>query len=545
MSLTFGFYNAVNGDRTYDALDMSRFLDGLVCDGIYEHVGKKFEVKAKSGMDITVGTGRAWFQHTWTHLSAEVASTPDVGMTLTVTVGGASARTDCVVLEVNTTNETSANGTPPRSNRIYILQNIPWYRVTRGTQDGVYRYPLAELAIPANATSIDQVTIDNKLGKAYEGTVYTPIVTGVLKTVDISAQLSSAEQQVRQAVAAAESSGAGQFRTWFNGFKTSSNAQVEGLEARYEDQLNTFYHRFVDGADSSLLSLLNEALNQARNLRIFSGDVPTASGEGLTLTGEFHNTTTQTDFYPPSRNLQTGDYLIGANGYLAKITHLVGGDDNLTTITSLSLEGTGISFSGSGSGSGSSDIPVVNTTSQDGAMYYGSSVLPSEIRTAGKQIIFIPGRTSTAKLVMLTVTTTPGEGSQTYEHYDPIYIRSGVNQQAYKSIAHKARLQGPVNDWLLEGIPYLLTYGSDCWYLDSYIDPPQLRLFTGNFVGSGFYQISDIVPFEGFKNGDYLFNPAYGYIKKVSNYDFTIVNNQVYFTPLEVPTYSSGGGSTS
>lgn len=543
MSLTFGFYNAVNGDRTYDALDMSRFLDGLVCDGIYEHVGKKFEVKAKSGMDITVGTGRAWFQHTWTHLSAESASTPDVGMTLTVTTGGASARTDCVVLEVNTTNETSANGTPPRSNRIYILQNTPWYNVTRGTQEGVYRYPLAELSIPANAWSIEQVTIDNKLGKAYEGTgiVYTPIVTGVLETVDISAQLSSANQQISTAVSAVQTSGTNQFNSWFSGFRTSSNAQVAGLMSRYDDQLNTFYSNFVSGADSELLALLNEALNQARNLRIFSGDVPTASGEGLTLTGEFHNTATQTDFYPPSRNLQTGDYLIGANGYLAKITHLEGGDDNLTTITSLSLEGTGISFGGSSSGS--SDIPVVNATSQDGASYYGSSVLSAEIRTVGKQIIFIPGRTSTSKLVMLNLTVTSGDATQ--ERYDPIYIRSGVNQQAYKSTAHKARLQGPVNDWLLEGIPYLLTYGSNCWYLDSYIDPPRLRLFTGNFAGSGFYYISDIVPFDGFKNGDYLFNPAYGYIKKVSNYDFTIVNNQVYFTPLEVPTYSSGGGSTS
>lgn len=543
MSLTFGFYNAVNGDRTYDALDMSRFLDGLVCDGIYEHVGKKFEVKAKSGMNITVGTGRAWFQHTWTHLSAESASTPDVGMTLTVAAGGASARTDCVVLEVNTTNETSANGTPPRSNRIYILQNTPWYNVTRGTQEGVYRYPLAELSIPANAWSIEQVTIDNKLGKAYEGTgiVYTPIVTGVLETVDISAQLSSANQQISTAVSAVQTSGTNQFNSWFSGFRTSSNAQVAGLMSRYDDQLNTFYSNFVSGADSELLALLNEALNQARNLRIFSGDVPTASGEGLTLTGEFHNTTTQTDFYPPSRNLQTGDYLIGANGYLAKITHLEGGDDNLTTITSLSLEGTGISFGGSSSGS--SDIPVVNATSQDGASYYGSSVLPAEIRTVGKQIIFIPGRTSTSKLVMLNLTVTSGDATQ--ERYDPIYIRSGVNQQAYKSTAHKARLQGPVNDWLLEGIPYLLTYGSNCWYLDSYIDPPRLRLFTGNFAGSGFYYISDIVPFDGFKNGDYLFNPAYGYIKKVSNYDFTIVNNQVYFTPLEVPTYSSGGGSMS
>lgn len=541
MSLTFGFYNAVNGDRTYDALDMSRFLDGLVCDGIYEHVGKKFEVKAKSGMNITVGTGRAWFQHTWTHLSAESASTPDVGMTLTVAAGGASARTDCVVLEVNTTNETSANGTLPRSNRIYILQNTPWYRVTRGTQEGVYRYPLAELSIPANAWSIEQVTIDNKLGKKYEGTVYTPIVTGVLETVDLSTQLSSAEQQIRAAVSETQTSGRNQFSSWFNGFKTSSNAQVAGLMSRYDDQLNTFYNNFVSGADSELLALLNEALNQARNLRIFSGDVPTASGEGLTLTGEFHNTTTQTDFYPPSRNLQTGDYLIGANGYLAKITHLVGGDDNLATITSLSLEGTGISFGGSSSGS--SDIPVVNAASQDGASYYGSSVLPAEIRTVGKQIIFIPGRTSTAKLVMLNLTVTSGDATQ--ERYDPIYIRSGVNQQAYKSTAHKARLQGPVNDWLLEGIPYLLTYGSNCWYLDSYIDPPRLRLFTGNFAGSGFYYISDIVPFDGFKNGDYLFNPAYGYIKKVSNYDFTIVNNQVYFTPLEVSTYSSGGGSTS
>ena len=66
MTVSYGFYNSVNGDRKYDAIQMSSIFDGVIGDGVYETIGDAMMVKAVSGNQVTVGTGRAWFNHTWT-----------------------------------------------------------------------------------------------------------------------------------------------------------------------------------------------------------------------------------------------------------------------------------------------------------------------------------------------------------------------------------------------------------------------------------------------------------------------------------------------
>ena len=66
MSLTYGFYNSNAGDRKYDAVQMSSIFDGIIHDGVYASIGDSFAVAATTGREITVGTGRAWFNHTWT-----------------------------------------------------------------------------------------------------------------------------------------------------------------------------------------------------------------------------------------------------------------------------------------------------------------------------------------------------------------------------------------------------------------------------------------------------------------------------------------------
>ena len=67
MSVTFGFYNALNHDRKYDAIQVSSIFDGIINDGIYESIGTAMIVKATSYMVINIGIGRAWFNHTWTY----------------------------------------------------------------------------------------------------------------------------------------------------------------------------------------------------------------------------------------------------------------------------------------------------------------------------------------------------------------------------------------------------------------------------------------------------------------------------------------------
>lgn len=60
-----GFFNSVNGDRVYNADQMSGIFEGLITDGVYESVGNKLAVQPNNGMTIQIATGRGWFNRRW------------------------------------------------------------------------------------------------------------------------------------------------------------------------------------------------------------------------------------------------------------------------------------------------------------------------------------------------------------------------------------------------------------------------------------------------------------------------------------------------
>lgn len=62
---TSGFFNSVNGDRVYNADQMSSIFEGLITDGVYERVGNKLAVQPISGMTIQIASGRGWFAKRW------------------------------------------------------------------------------------------------------------------------------------------------------------------------------------------------------------------------------------------------------------------------------------------------------------------------------------------------------------------------------------------------------------------------------------------------------------------------------------------------
>lgn len=169
MSVTYGFYNSIKGDRKYNALEMSSIFDGIIVDGVYMSIGDALNVKSSGGMGITVGIGRAWFNHTWTlndSLLPLTLANSDVLLN----------RIDAIVLEVN-------NNTEVRKNTIKILKGTPSSKPVKPTMtegELLNQHPLAYISIPAGATSISQSNIENAIG-----TSACPYVTGVLKGMDI------------------------------------------------------------------------------------------------------------------------------------------------------------------------------------------------------------------------------------------------------------------------------------------------------------------------------------------------------------------------
>ena len=77
MAWTSGFFNSVNGDRLYNADQMSRIFEGLITDGVYESVANKLAVQPNSGMTIQIATGRGWFGRHWVNNDSEYKLTVD------------------------------------------------------------------------------------------------------------------------------------------------------------------------------------------------------------------------------------------------------------------------------------------------------------------------------------------------------------------------------------------------------------------------------------------------------------------------------------
>lgn len=59
MSTTSGFFNSINGDRTYNADDLTNFFDGVLNDGVFKNYDASLEVSAGTGMAVSVGGGKA------------------------------------------------------------------------------------------------------------------------------------------------------------------------------------------------------------------------------------------------------------------------------------------------------------------------------------------------------------------------------------------------------------------------------------------------------------------------------------------------------
>ena len=170
MSLTYGFYNSMNQDRLYDAVQFSQIFDGVINDGVYMSVLNHLAVRpSESGMSVYVGGGRAWFNHTWTY--------NDSDMLLSIEEAEIAAkRIDAIVLKIDTRDSA-------RANSIEVIKGVPSENPVKPTFDdggGIFYHPLAYVSIDAGITEITVSMIENCIGVDHR----TPFVTGIIETID-------------------------------------------------------------------------------------------------------------------------------------------------------------------------------------------------------------------------------------------------------------------------------------------------------------------------------------------------------------------------
>ena len=236
MSFASGFFNSVDHDRLYDATDISRLFDGLIRDGIFASIGDCMVVKQSNQMNVTVGTGRAWFNHTWSYNDALYPVTIPPSEIL-------MDRIDAIVLEINSVEAV-------RANSIKLIKGTPSSTPTKpaltNTKE-VHQYPLAYVTVGKEVTSIRQADIENCVG-----TSVCPFVTGILEVISIEQLIPQWKDILNRFV----EENTANFNTWMNGEKQDYQAwlaaakkEIADWEATSKSDYQKWYDSIKNGYD--------------------------------------------------------------------------------------------------------------------------------------------------------------------------------------------------------------------------------------------------------------------------------------------------------
>lgn len=242
MTVTYGFYDSLSGDRKYNATQMGQIFKGIISDGVFSSVGSGLVVSVNTGMTLNVASGRAWFNNTWT----------DNDSTLIVTVQASEAvlnRIDAVVVEIN-----SDVGT--RANSIKVIKGTPAsspVAPTMANTSTLHQYPLAYVSVLAGVTSITADKLTNKIGSTD-----CPFAAGAVPIFDFGTLLNGWQTQ---------------FTTWYNNLVNQlSGSQVTNLQAQI-DVLNAI----IAKQDNYVITPTIASNNLTLSIKTLAGTDPSGS----------------------------------------------------------------------------------------------------------------------------------------------------------------------------------------------------------------------------------------------------------------------------
>lgn len=252
MSWTSGFFNSVNGDRRYNADQMSAIFDGLITNGVYKSVGNKLAVQSNNGMTIQINTGRGWFNGRWVNNASPYLQTLEASDVLLNRYCAVCVRIDLT--------ESNRKAEPYFKYSEFATNPI---KPTMERSDTVCEYCLAYVYIKAGTSVITDANIeDTRSNKELCGWV-----TGLIEQLDTTTMYKQWEAL---------------FFDWFNNLETYLDESVE----------------------TKLTNDVNQLLGDVSQL---SNNVSQLSNPNLLINGDFQVWQRGESFENVSPNVYTAD----------------------------------------------------------------------------------------------------------------------------------------------------------------------------------------------------------------------------------------------
>ena len=207
--VSFGFFNSSNGDRKYSADDISRIFSYLITDGILATYGDKFfTTPSTSKLGVVLGTGWAWFNHTWTQSDTAIpfdVDEPDPSLD----------RFDAIYLKVDRRSLGRVNSLGLVKGTAAINPQKP----TFPTETDVFYHPLAYVKVRHGVTRIAASDIEILCGKTQ-----APFITSILQTTDITTLFQGWSEQFGTKMA-----------QWQTAYDTQMSNQQSGYTAKINE----------------------------------------------------------------------------------------------------------------------------------------------------------------------------------------------------------------------------------------------------------------------------------------------------------------------
>lgn len=243
MTFRSGFWNSIDGDRTYSAEDMAIPFEGVITEGVFANWGDAFKATVIDNSTITIGSGKAWFSNKWVQNDS--------------------------VYQMHINVSEYASSTEPRTAVVGLdLKVEPYYRFARFSTDEQRYYgsfeeminaitdrnagrntlPLFAINFAAGDSSLQQTNITSLVG-----TSWCPYVTAPVQTVTVddirgkwdasyNALMKDIVSNAQTKANEAESNFEASFNTWFltlkNQLNTNQAANLQNQITLLTNQLN-------------------------------------------------------------------------------------------------------------------------------------------------------------------------------------------------------------------------------------------------------------------------------------------------------------------